>query len=159
QTLRTQFLLGRGEPVAFQHAFALSRSDTRDLPDGMAAKLLDESETPDSLVFVSATTRDRDEAIDLAGFAAGFCRDVLVWHELRDLVGTLAGTSAREIAAAQSRRIALQQDVESLTRRIEALREIREEYGTQLGQVVGGTQVQVEGARFLSPVQQLVALE
>lgn len=159
ETLHSQLSLGRDEPVAFQHSFAVSRTDTRDLPDVIAAKLVEPDEVPNSLVVVSATTRDLAEAIQLARFAAGFGRDVLVRHALQDLAGETAGKGAVEMATAQSQLITLSQDIDSLSRRIEAVRKIGDEYGTRLGEVVGGTQVQVDGARYLSPVQQLIGLE
>jgi hypothetical protein len=154
-------------PTKIEHVFRLSRRDLRDVPDiytkdDLARGYL--ARGPESDVQVSATAGDPETAIRLAKLAMGFTRDILAATALRSIVRQWGGGARTELALAREKIAKLQSAQNSLDRRIEDMEKLRERYKDEKDSVASSSastpvQVQVSGARNLSPLQQMIGLE
>jgi hypothetical protein len=156
---------GGGGSVNISHVFGVSRNDVRDLPPGVEdrlwPKLADgQPRQVSSVVEVAAVSTTTEQAKEVAEFAGGFVRDVLLRTDLSDRLTDLSREAVTNIATANANLSQARLDIASLSHQIAELTALRDRYDVKHDETAGGQlQVQIADARFPSPLQLLVGRE
>ena len=148
-------------PLKISNEFLLTRGLLRDVPDEVRKKLFENAEQSNvrSNVVISATARAPDQAVKLARLGIEFLRWVLVqralmndvqeWQNARDLLASLDAKLLQKEAA-----------VASIDRSIGQMAKLQNgEAPGPLSAPAGSVQIQVNGATYLPPGQQIIGLQ
>jgi hypothetical protein len=159
-----QFASNLGGPIKIEHAFRLLRKDVRDLPDIPKDELNRQLGFPQGVqsdVQVYATAGEPETAIRLAKLAMGYARDCLAAATFNASLQQWGPAARAELAANWTVIAKLQSDLASSNRLVESMERLRGRFKDERDLSSGSApvQVQVTGARNLSPFQQLIGLE
>lgn len=162
--LRNQFASGSGGPVVFSHTFSISRNDTRDLPDVLQQSLFapnkNDRRNSNSSIVATAIDKDAEQSGEIARFAVRYLREVLIVHLLEETIADLRREAGNSMADQQVTAVITSMEVSSIKRKLAALTQIQSSPSSGLeNNSFFGTQVQVQGSRYLSPHQQIIGLE
>jgi hypothetical protein len=151
-----QLAAGGHGPIQIDHSY-LTKRELRDVPDSLLKQLSSENST----IRVAATGADANTAVRLAALGVAFVRDTLCYAYLLDALRAWSSDVPEEIAKANKEVVELQSTINSLSRQLAAMQEVRKKYqdNALTGSAPQGVQVQVQGAKHLSPIQQIVGLE
>lgn len=157
--LQRQLANSAGQPVTIEYTTRITRRDLRDVPDNVAKQISPEDEFP-SFIRVTVIGADREVTTRLAALAVEFARDTLLYAHVSKLIRAWSIDAIEEEARISSSKIAIQSDIQSLSNKLDALEKVRTKYQEiNPSPASQSVQVQVQGAKHLSPVQQVVGIE
>jgi hypothetical protein len=162
--LLRQFALNRGEPASFKIAYPVTRTDLRDVPEAVSRDMFKEQRIR-AVLAVEIGHRNEQEAQRRHKILLAYVRDALLRHALTDS-WILTSIDARNRAARLASEVSdTRWTLESLSRRIKEMTEIRGKYeesgaaSEQLPSTGETIQIPTADTRFLSPRRQLVGFE
>lgn len=156
---------GASKTFSLEFNYGIRRNEFRDLPEAVAREFGAQlaKEGIGSGMALNIAARSEARAIAMVEVMVRHLMDTTLWHQLEDVARAWLLDQALENANARQALLEALDAQESMTRRLVAMRELRErnrgDGGAASTSDEGNVQVQVTDARFLSIGRQLLAME
>jgi len=151
----------RGKRLRIAQIYRVQKNDLQQIPEQTGKELLQGGLTSQSEIRIHAADRTQDGAARLADMVVDFVRDVILWSRIRAAFDKWIGNTDADLAAVRARIAMLNADLDSTNKKTVEIDKLRSKFkgAEDLSTLNSRFQSQQIDARYLSPLQQMIALD